>query len=250
VNPFTEPLELPAGSLVGKFHSVQEKDVGPMLETADNTRRIPTGDGRRPVPEHIAELYGDACDSCESKRKCLVMAQLLSEYKDVFSCGEHDMGLTKAVCHETPLAAGMVPIRQPTCRLGPEKEREVSRQVQDLLNQDLIEPGHGAWSSPVVLVWKKDVRWRFCVDYSRLNSVTIQDAYPLSRIDESLDALAGSKFFSTLDFLSGYWQVPLSPEAQDKAVFMGWALEMEGFAVCRCREDMGREGLGCSCRPL
>jgi len=101
------------------------------------------------------------------------MAQLLSEYKDVFSCGKHDMGPTKAVCHEIPLAAGTVPIRQPTRRLGPEKEREVSRQVQDLLSRDLIEPGHGAWSSPVVLVRNKDGSWRFCVDYRRLNSVTI-----------------------------------------------------------------------------
>jgi len=70
--------------------------------------------------------------------------QLLSEYKDVFSCGEHDMGLTKAVCHEIPLAVGTVPIWQPTRWLGPEKEREVSRQVQDLLSRDLIEPCHGA----------------------------------------------------------------------------------------------------------
>jgi len=60
----------------------------------------------------------------------------------------------------------------------------------------------------------------FCVDYRRLNSVTIQNAYPLPRIDESLDALAGSKFFSTLDLLSGYWQVLLSPEAQNKAAFI------------------------------
>jgi len=90
------------------------------------------------VPEHVAELYGDACDGCESKRERLVMAQLLSEYKDVFSCGEHDMGLTKAVCHEIPLAAGTVPIRQPNRRLGPEKEKKVSRQVQDLLSRDLI----------------------------------------------------------------------------------------------------------------
>jgi len=112
--------------------------LGQALETADGARGVPTRDGRGPVPEHVAELYGDAYDGCESKRERPVMAQLLSEYKDVFSCGDHDMGLAKAVCHEIPLAAGAVPIRQPACWLGPEKERQVSRQVQDLLNRDLI----------------------------------------------------------------------------------------------------------------
>jgi len=55
------------------------------------------------------------------------MAQLLFEYKDVLGCGDHDMGPTKAVCHEIPLMAGTVTIRHPTRRLGPEKKREVSR---------------------------------------------------------------------------------------------------------------------------
>jgi len=98
----------------------------------------------------------------------------------------------------------------------------VSRQVQDLLSRDLIEPAHSAWSSPVILVQKKDESWRFCVDYRKLNCVTIQDTYLLPKIDELLDALAGSKFFSSLDLLRGYWQVPLSPDAQDKAAFITW----------------------------
>jgi len=85
------------------------------------------------VFEHIAELYRNACDGIESKRERLVMAQLLSEYKDVFSCGDHDMDLAKAVRHEIPLAARILPIRQPTRQLGPEKETEVNRQVQDFL---------------------------------------------------------------------------------------------------------------------
>jgi len=146
------------------------------------------------------------------------MAMLLREYNDVFSSGDHDVGLTRAVRHEIPLTAGTVLIRQPTRRLGPEKE--VSRQVRDLLDGGLIEPAHSAWSLLVVLVQKKDGSWRFCVDYRKLNSLTIQDAYPLLRIDKSLYALAGSKYFSTLDLLSGYWQVPLSSDTQEKAAFI------------------------------
>jgi len=68
-------------------------------------------------------------------------------------------GLTRAVRHEIPLIVGTVPIWQPTRRLGPKKEKEVSRQVRDLLDRGLIEPAHSAWSSPVVLVWKKDRSW-------------------------------------------------------------------------------------------
>jgi len=148
------------------------------------------------------------------------MAKLLHDYGDVFSSGDHDVGLTGAVRHKILLTAETIPIRQPTHRLGAEKEKEVSQQVRDLLDRGLIEPAHSAWSSPVVLVRKKDSSWRFCVDYRKLNSVTIQDAYPLPRIDESLDALAGSKYFSTLDLLSGYWQIPLSPDTQEKAAFI------------------------------
>jgi len=203
---------------VGKYHSIQEADVGPALETVAKTPENSPRASRGAVPEHMADLYGGASRNCTSSTERQALAQLLTEYSDVFSCGDGDMGLTKVISHEIPLGAGTTPVRQPTRRLGPEKKS--SRQVQDLLDRDLIEPPHGAWSSPVVLVKKSGGSWRFCVDYRRLNSITIQDAYPLTWIDESLDALGGSKYFSTLDLLTGYWQVPLSPDAQDKAAFI------------------------------
>jgi len=220
VNPFSEAVKLPSGSVLGRFHSVQEKDIGPSLGDATEGPQQRPSPGRGTVPPHVQELYKSACDGCASNGERQAMAKLLREYDDVFSSGDHDVGLTTAVRHEIPLAAGTVSIRQPTRRLGPEKEKEVSRQVQDLLDRGLTELAHMAWSSPVVLVRKKDGSWWFCVDYRKLNSVTIQDAYPLPRIDESLDALAGSKYFSTLDLLSGYWQVLLSPEPQEKAAFI------------------------------
>ena len=66
---------------------------------------------------------------------------------------------------------------------------------------------------------KKDGGTRFCGDYRRLNLATVKDAYPLPRIDDTLDMLVGKRWFSTLDLASGYWQVSLSPEARYKTAF-------------------------------
>ena len=88
------------------------------------------------------------------------------------------------------------------------------------MGQGRIEPHNGAWSSPVILVTKKDGTQRMCIDYRDLNKVTKHDAYPLPHIDYSLDSLKGCRYFSTLDLLSGYWQAPLDEEAQEKSGFV------------------------------
>ncbi len=78
--------------------------------------------------------------------------------------------------------------------------------VDDMLAQGVIEESQSPWASPFVLVKKKDGNLRFCVDYRQLNRVTKLDVFPLPRID-TLDLLSGSKYFTTLDLASGYWQV-------------------------------------------
>ena len=88
-----------------------------------------------------------------------------------------------------------------------------------MLTGGQIEASDSPWSSPVVLVTKKDGGTRFCVDYRQLNDATTKDAYPLPRIDDTLDMLAGKQWFSTLDLASGYWQVSLSQEARVKTAF-------------------------------
>ena len=88
-----------------------------------------------------------------------------------------------------------------------------------MLQNDIIHPTNSPWASPVVLVRKKDGSLRFCVDYRKVNSLTRKDAYPLPRIDDALDTLSGSKLFSTLDMLSGYWQVEMSPADREKTAF-------------------------------
>ena len=88
-----------------------------------------------------------------------------------------------------------------------------------MLTGGQIEPSDSPWSSPVVLVTKKDGGTRFCVDYRRLNDATVKDAYPLPRIDDTRDMLAGKQWFSTNDLASGYWQVSLSQEARINTAF-------------------------------
>ena len=78
----------------------------------------------------------------------------------------------------------------------------------------MIQPSSSPWASGIVMAQKKDRSKRFCIDYRRLNDVTLKDAYPLPRIDASLDQLSGAQWFSCLDLNSGYWQVEV--EEQDR----------------------------------
>ena len=103
--------------------------------------------------------------------------------------------------------------------MSPQKMKNEEECVTDMLTGGQIEASDNPWSSPVVLVTKKDDGTRFCVDYCNLNHPTVKDAYPLPGIDDTLEILAGKQWFSTLDLVSGYWPVSLSREARAKTAF-------------------------------
>eukprot|EP00731_Ephydatia_muelleri_P033855 Em0040g5a len=96
---------------------------------------------------------------------------------------------------------------------------DMNEEVRKMLSRGVIRPSSSPWSSPVVMVRKKNGSWRFCIDYRKLNAVTHQDAYPLPRIDATLESLAGSTLFTTLDLASGYWQVEIKEDDKEKTAF-------------------------------
>ena len=105
-------------------------------------------------------------------------------------------------------------------RVSATEAQVIRAEVEAMLDSDVIESSSSPWSSPVVLVRKKDGSVRFCVDYRKLNSVTTKDVYPLPRIDDVLDQLSGATFFTSLDLYRGYWQLPVAAQDREKTAFV------------------------------
>lgn len=127
------------------------------------------------------------------------------------------LGITALVEHE--IITDSTPIKQRYYPVSPVRQRMIEEEVRKMLELDVIEPSRSAWSSPVLLVPKKDGTTRFCVDYRKLNAVTKKDAYPLPYISSILDRLREARYLSSLDIKSAYWQVPISKASREKTAF-------------------------------
>lgn len=169
------------------------------------------------VPKHLADLFQRSSHLLNPDERSQ-LARVLTDFAGVFATSSDDLGHTSLVTHQINTGSSQ-PIRQPTRRLPLHKRAEADTLLKDMLKKGVIEPSSSPWTSPIVLVKKKDGSTRFCVDYRKLNEVTVKDSYPLPRIDDCLDALAGCSWFSTLDLCSGYWQVAMNEEDKPKTAF-------------------------------
>ena len=212
------PIKVRAGSRLGTCEQVDEcpvflsddggEPVGP---------RTASGTGIDSLPAHLTAMLEESSQGLSLEQRARVR-QLLTTYADVFSANDHDLGITSVTEHRIETGDAR-PVKVPPRRIPIHKRQEVEDTVRQLSDQGLIEPSVSPWSSALVLVRKKDGSLRCCVDYRLLNAATIKDAYPLPRIDDTLDALSGSRWFSTLDLKSGYHQVALAEADKSKTAF-------------------------------
>jgi len=152
------------------------------------------------------------------------ISDILNEYPDVFP---DEPKLTQVASERMKLTQPSMrietgdaePIKLPYYKMGPADLDELKIQLKKLLEAKLIRPSISPWGAPVLFVKKKDGSRRLCIDYRALNKVTKADAYPMPRIQESLDRLANARYYSSLDATWGFWQNPVRPQDVQKTAF-------------------------------
>lgn len=127
------------------------------------------------------------------------------------------LGCTHLVEHV--IRTDSAPIKQRYYPLSPALQKIVNEELNDMLAKDIVEPSTSPWSSPIVMVKKGDGSWRFCVNYKRLNAVSVPDAYPLPYVSSILDKLRDARYLTTLDIKSAYWQIPVAKESRPCTAF-------------------------------
>ncbi|KAL5007119.1 hypothetical protein ScPMuIL_015925, partial [Solemya velum] len=239
LNVTSEPAIVQEGSRIGMLYPVQnEIHSVPSNETNVSTNKDEVSDS---FLDLINRTRGNVPTDKEQ-----VVEDLLLKNKQVFVGPDEKLGRCNLYEHEIETGSAL-PIKQRAYRLPVHKREEVDKQVESMLEQGIVSPSLSPWASPIVLVEKKHdthKSYRFCVDYRKLNKVTKVDAYPLPRIDDTIDVLSGSQYFSTLDLASGFWQMGLSEKAKEKTAFTtGYGLyhfNVLPFGLCNAPSSFER----------
>ncbi|XP_062616013.1 uncharacterized protein LOC134277706 [Saccostrea cucullata] len=169
---------------------------------------------RHKLPEHLEQVFKEASENLTGEQAAKFKNFLLARV-DAFADPNKPVERATIGEHRSKLKEE-IPLKEPVRRVPIFKREIMDEEIKKLEEQGLIEKSNSPWSAPIVLVQKKDKSWRLCVDYRKLNANTIKDAYPIPRVADDLDSLAGSTWFSSLDLNMAYHQIPMSEEDKEK----------------------------------
>ncbi|KAL6727416.1 hypothetical protein Aduo_009295 [Ancylostoma duodenale] len=216
--PFTnntmEPIVLQKGQVIGEFGKEEWLDCK-WLEPASDVLELRNKEGKTGEGRRLEELVEAVQKHGEQP---VEMLHLIEAYSDVFAINDSELTQTGLVTHNID-TGNHPPIKQKTRPVPIGARQEFKQIIKNLEERGIVRKSRSEWASPVVLVKKKDGALRLCVDYRELNKVTKHDSYPLPSIDVILQSLGGKRYFSTMDMMSGYWQIRLSEEAKKKSAF-------------------------------
>ena len=211
INPTSRPVFLYKGANLGLFTRLDTNSHIFSLDDQPNKKRELETD----APDVPVDFSTSALTSSQQAQ----LQNLINEYRDIFALSPQDLGRTNWVQH-TINTQGAPPIRMRPYRVPEAQKERIENCIDEMLEQGIIRPSASPWASPVVLVKKPDGSDKFCVDFRALNDITKKDSYPLPRVAESLGALFGTQYFSSMDLMSGYWQIEMDPESREKTAFV------------------------------
>ena len=171
------------------------------------------------------ELSGHESWTEENKEKAL---NLLAKYHDIFALEDGEMGCIEVAEHKIEVT-DLKPFKEMPRNILSGLLEEMKEHLNDMLDVGAIKPSKSAWSNALVLVQKKDGGLRFCINFQRLNAPTQMNTFSLPRIHDAIDALSGSKYYMTVDLLSGFWQNPMEESLKQYITFTVRTL---GFFQC------------------
>ena len=186
------------------------------------------------TPKNVYEVDMTDMPTAEKAGLLRETQLFLSSFAAAFAGSEEDVGFTKIAEHYIDVG-NCRPIGQRPRRLAAAELDAVNAEMDDMIKKGVIEPSCSAWASPIVMVKKKDGSNRFCIDYRKLNDITVKDRFPLPRIDDTLDAVSQGLVFSTVDLKSGYWQLGLEKSSADRGAFVShrgqWQFKVMPFGL-------------------
>ena len=169
------------------------------------------------IPVHLQEVFKSSVEHLDSRQR-EKLAEVLSNFADVFATIDFDLGNFTAIEHaiDTKDAKSIKQHmrRTPACFVDEEESH-----LKKMLDAGVIKESVSEWASSPVLIRKRDGSVRWCIDYRALNDVTVKDTFPLTLVEDCLDTLAGNICFSKLDANSAYWQVQVK-EDRKKTAFL------------------------------
>jgi hypothetical protein len=205
--------------------------------TTGKVRKVKMAEGEKEIvlPEELENMINEA-KAFLNPVQFENLRKLIYRFKHIFTLKGQALGRTDIVLHDIDTGDSR-PIRNRVRNTPIHLRADALKEEHKMKDLGVIEPSDSPWASPVVLVRKKDGSLRYCIDYRRLNEVTKKDSFPLPNMQTCLDSLGKAKVFSTMDLASGYWQVGLSEDAQEKSSFYGvsgglWKFKVMPFGLC------------------
>ena len=205
------------GDIVGTVSSIITLDSTPTRDAADISSVLMVNEPADTSGAVDIDIMLPSTLNLTPSERCQAFRMLQSQ-DTVFSVSDNNIGKMGVVEHRIELWDD-TPIYQRPRRLPGPISQEIEAQCKELELLDIIEPSSSSWSSPVVPVRKKDGNIRLCVDYRRLNAVTKPDRFPLPNLTDAVFGLYGVKFFTSLDLVRGYYQLPLEENSRELTAF-------------------------------